>query len=63
MVDRVNASIDSIMNLSLESLNNTDNVVKAFQSLRESAERLTKLVEGIGMDQGLQLPALRKVSG
>jgi methyl-accepting chemotaxis protein len=62
-VDRVNASIDSIMNLSLESLNNTDNVVKAFQSLRESAERLTKLVEGIGMDQGLQLPALRKVSG
>ncbi len=62
-VDRVNASIDSIMNLSLESLNNTDNVVRAFQSLRESAERLTKFVEGIGMDQGAPLPALRKVSG
>ena len=62
-VDRVNNSIDSIMNLSLESLNNTDSIVRAFQRLRESAERLTSVVEGIGSQRRLQLPALRKISG
>jgi methyl-accepting chemotaxis protein len=62
-VDRVNNSIDSIMNLSLESLNNTDSIVRAFQRLRESAERLTGVVEGIGSQRRLQLPALGKTSG
>jgi methyl-accepting chemotaxis protein len=62
-VDRVNNSIDSIMNLSLESLNNTDNIVRAFQRLRESAERLTNVVEGIGSQPRLQLPAVGKISG
>jgi methyl-accepting chemotaxis protein len=63
-VDRVNNSIDSIMNLSLESLNHTDSIVRAFKRLRESAERLTNVVEGIGSERGLpQLPALRKTSG
>jgi methyl-accepting chemotaxis protein len=62
-VDRVNNSIDSIMNLSLESLNNTDSIVRAFQRLRESAERLTNVVEVIGSERRLQLPALRKTSG
>jgi methyl-accepting chemotaxis protein len=59
-VDRVNNSIDSIMNLSLESLNNTDSIVRAFQRLRESAERLTKIVEGIGPEPRVQLPAFRE---
>ncbi|MBN2553874.1 MAG: hypothetical protein JXB06_13940 [Spirochaetales bacterium] len=62
-VDRVNNSIDSIMNLSLESLNNTDSIVRAFQGLRESAERLTSMVEGIGSKRRLELPAARKTSG
>jgi methyl-accepting chemotaxis protein len=62
-VDRVNNFIDSIMNLSLESLNNTDNIVRAFQRLRESAERLTTVVEGIGSERRLQLPAFGKTSG
>ncbi|UCF97167.1 MAG: hypothetical protein JSV89_18645 [Spirochaetaceae bacterium] len=62
-VDRVNNSIDSIMNLSLESLNNTDSIVRAFQRLRESAERLTGIVEGIGSQARLQLPAFRKAPG
>jgi methyl-accepting chemotaxis protein len=59
-VDRVNNSIDSIMNLSLESLNNTDSIVRAFQRLRENAERLTNIVEGVESKQRLQLPALGK---
>ena len=59
-VDQVNNSIDSIMNLSLESLNNTDSIVRAFQRLRESAERLTKIVEGIGPEPRVQLPAFRE---
>jgi methyl-accepting chemotaxis protein len=62
-VDRVNNSIDSIMNLSLESLNNTDSIVRAFQRLRESAERLTSVVEGIVSQRRLQLPAVGKTSG
>ena len=62
-VDKVNNSIDSIMNLSLESLNNTDSIVRAFQRLRESAERLTSVVEGIGSQRRLQLPAVGKTSG
>ena len=62
-VDRVNNSIDSIMNLSLESLNNTDTIVRAFQGLRESAERLTRMVEGIGSQRRLELPAARQTSG
>ena len=61
-VDRVNNSIDSIMNLSLESLNNTDSIVRTFKRLRESAERLTSVVEGIGSERRLQLPALGKTS-
>jgi methyl-accepting chemotaxis protein len=61
-VDRVNSSIDSIMNLSLESLNNTDNIVRAFRRLRESAEHLTHVVEGIESEQKL-LPALGQSSG
>jgi methyl-accepting chemotaxis protein len=63
-MDRVNNSIDSIMNLSLESLNNTDNIVRAFQHLRESAEQLTNVVEGIMSQSRLQqLPAFRETSG
>jgi methyl-accepting chemotaxis protein len=62
-VEQVNASIDSIMNLSLESLNNTDSIVRAFQRLRENAERLTAIVEGVGSKTMLQLPAFRKTSG
>jgi methyl-accepting chemotaxis protein len=63
-MDRVNNSIDSIMNLSLESLNNTDSIVRAFQRLRESAERLTNVVEGIGTERRLrQLPAFRETPG
>jgi methyl-accepting chemotaxis protein len=62
-VDRVNNSLDSIMNLSLESLNNTDSIVRAFQRLRESAERLTHVVEGIESQRRAQLPALGKTSG
>jgi methyl-accepting chemotaxis protein len=62
-VDRVNNSIDSIMNLSLESLNNTDSIVRAFQRLRESAERLTNVVEGIGSERRLQLSAPGKTPG
>ena len=62
-VDRVNNSIDSIMNLSLESLNNTDGIVRAFQRLRESAERLTSAVEGMGSQRRVRLPASGKTSG
>jgi hypothetical protein len=59
----VNNSIDSIMNLSLESLNNTDSIVRAFQHLRQSAERLSSVVDGIGLQRRLQLPASGKTSG
>ena len=62
-VDKVNNSIDSIMNLSLESLNNTDSIVRAFQRLRQSAERLSSVVDGIGSQRRLQLPASGKTSG
>jgi len=63
-VDRVNDSMDSIMNLSLESLNNTDNIVRAFQHLRERAEQLTHVVEGIMSRSRLQrLPAFRETPG
>ena len=62
-VDRVNNSIDSIMNLSLENLNNTDSIVRAFQRLKESAERLTNIVEGIGPQARVQLPAFRETPG
>jgi methyl-accepting chemotaxis protein len=44
-IDRMGASIDSIMNLSLENLNTTNSIVKALQALREGAERLTNLAE------------------
>jgi len=62
-VDRVNSSIDSIMNLSLENLNNTDSIVRSFQRLRESAERLTNIIEGIGPQARVQLPAFRETPG
>jgi methyl-accepting chemotaxis protein len=62
-VDRVNSSIDSIMNLSLESLNNTDSIVRAFQRLRESAEKLTSTVQGIGSQRRAQLPSVGNVAG
>jgi methyl-accepting chemotaxis protein len=62
-VERVNNSIDSIMNLSLETLNNTDSIVRAFQHLRESAERLTNVVESLGSKRLAELPAPGKTSG
>jgi methyl-accepting chemotaxis protein len=62
-VDRVNNSIDSIMNLSLESLNNTDSIVRAFQRLRENAEHLAGLVEGIASRRRLELTAFGASSG
>lgn len=61
-VDRVNESFDSIMNLSLESLNNTDSIVRAFQRLRESAEVLSGIVRGIDSKPGNRLSASRKSS-
>ncbi len=62
-MDRINASIDSIMNMSLETLNNTDNIARVFQSLRDNAERLNSLVEGIGLERRPYLPASGKASG
>ncbi|GAG19503.1 unnamed protein product, partial [marine sediment metagenome] len=49
--------------LSLENLNNTDSIVRAFQRLKESAERLTNIVEGIGPQARVQLPAFRETPG
>lgn len=44
-VEELGGSLDASMNLSAETLANADGVSAAFQSLRENAERLSRLVQ------------------